>query len=569
MGSVSSDPGAETRTMKSQPLPLEVPVVATGARPGDQSEKRELFTEETETVLVFEHGAVIHLAAAVAVGQLVFLTNKQTGKEIVTQVLRKRSYRPTACYVELDFTEAAPGFWGVEFPKAEADAKVNLPEAGEAAAVAEAEITEEEFGPSAPPPDEAEVARLRREVEALKSQVKSLATPSEQQTAKHLSEMQQPSASELENLKSLMGSKKPAEEPEEEAKPGRDDAENAPAKLDVMSPHEPKPEPVKSEAAGQEEGKPAPDGEAENGSTYPIRMQLPKAQGTSNRTSEFAADSAAITAAIEDHLLPKPSLDFERFPGVAEPKTKLFSGKATRSLSGPIGVMVAAVLFLVAAGIATYQFGWLPKFGAKSSKSAANKSAFPPAAAVDSSLGQADPQTDLNTPRVNPVATEEPMAAANSGHAGATEAIPNSVAASPKVTAAGNSHAEAAASKSIVQPAPDKRGAMHVVAPSKTAVEPTLASKGEDIIVPPKLVKAIRSLSPPEALWRYTSGNVVLDALVNETGHVESATVISGPEALHQRAITTVKEYLYQAATKNGKPIPAHVEVKIQFWYEP
>jgi len=38
---------------------------------------------------------------------------------------------------------------------------------------------------------------------------------------------------------------------------------------------------------------------------------------------------------------------------------------------------------------------------------------------------------------------------------------------------------------------------------------------------------------------------------------------------LHQRAITTVKEYLYQAATKNGKPIPAHVEVKIQFWYEP
>jgi len=60
-----------------------------------------------------------------------------------------------------------------------------------------------------------------------------------------------------------------------------------------------------------------------------------KGARTSNRTSEFAADSAAITAAIEDHLLPKPSLDFERFPGVAEPKTKLFSGKATRSLSGP------------------------------------------------------------------------------------------------------------------------------------------------------------------------------------------------------------------------------------------
>src|ERR1051325_2534211 len=270
MGSVSSDPGAETRTtMKSQPLALEVPVVATGARPGDQSEKRELFTEETETVLVMDHGAVIHLAAAVAVGQLVFLTNKQTGKEIVTQVLRKRSYRPTACYVELDFTAAAPGFWGVEFPKVEADAKRNLPESGEAAEVAEAEITEEEFGPSAPPPDEAEVARLKREVEALKSQLKSLAMPSEQQATKHLSEMQQPSSSELENLKSLLGSKKPVEEPEEEAKPGRDGAENTMAKLEVMSPHGQKPEPVKSEAAGQEEGKPAPDGGAEK-SSYPI-----------------------------------------------------------------------------------------------------------------------------------------------------------------------------------------------------------------------------------------------------------------------------------------------------------
>src|SRR5262249_5821010 len=198
-------PGAESRTTKSHPMPLEVPVVATGARPGDQSEKRELFTEETETVLVLEHGAVIRLSAAVAVGQLVFLTNKQSGKEIVTQVLRKRSFKPTECYVEVDFTEPAPGFWGVEFPKADADATPNFPEGGEAAEIAEAEITEEEFGQPAPPPDEAEVVRLRREVEALKAQLKSVATTPEQQSAGLSTDMQQPSTSELENLKSLLG----------------------------------------------------------------------------------------------------------------------------------------------------------------------------------------------------------------------------------------------------------------------------------------------------------------------------------------------------------------------------
>ena len=120
MGPVSSEPGAERRTgLLKQPLDLELPVVAMGARPGDKSEKRELFTETTETVLVFENGCVIQLAAAVAVGQLVFLTNKETGEEIVTQVLRKRSHRPTDCYVELEFTEPAPDFWRQEFPDIE------------------------------------------------------------------------------------------------------------------------------------------------------------------------------------------------------------------------------------------------------------------------------------------------------------------------------------------------------------------------------------------------------------------------------------------------------------------
>jgi len=525
MATVSSEPGVDSRTkMKSRPIALEVPVVATGARPGDPSQKRELFREETETVLVLEHGAVIRLSAAVAVGQLVFLTNKQSGKEIVTQVLRKRNFRPTACYVELDFAEPALGFWGVEFPRAEADAKPNLPESGEAAEVAEAEITEEEFGQPAAPPGEAEIATLRREVEALKSQPESLP---------------------------------PAPEGEPEAtKPEA-------VKLEIMSPHEPKPEPVKSEATRQEEAGTGQRVEAQDSPSYPIRMQLPKAVGTSNRSSEFAADSAAITAAMEENLLPKPSLDFERFPGVAEPTTKLFSGKATKGLSGPIGAMVAAVLFLTAGGIATYRFGWLPKFG-NSSKSAAGKSAVTPLAGANPRTAPTEPSENLNTAKTDTAANEKPV----SVNRAPLTTLPV-VAANPPVegSAVGKRLEESAPAKSNVRSLPVRPS---VQRGAKSAAEPSsVAGQGEDVIVPPKLVKAIRSLSPPEALWRYTSGNVVLDALVDETGHVESATVISGPKALHERAITTVKEYLYQPATKNGKPVPAHVEVKIQFWYEP
>src|SRR5262249_22802270 len=90
-----------------------------------------------------------------------------------------------------------------------------------------------------------------------------------------------------------------------------------------------------------------------------------------------------------------------------------------------------------------------------------------------------------------------------------------------------------------------------------------------DAYVPPKLIKAVRSLSPPEALRAHVSGVVTLAAVVDETGRVQSATPISGPKALYQTAVDTAKEYIYQPATKNGKPVPSFVEVKIQFWYEP
>src|SRR5262249_46905835 len=165
--------------------------------------------------------------------------------------------------------------------------------------------------PQAPPPDAAEVARLRQEVEALKAQLKSLTPP-----------------------------------PPEEAKPSS-------AKIEVMNPNEPKPETASPEAAAESgELKPAPSQAAQQSPSYPIAMQLPKAQGGSNRTSEFAADDAA------DHLLPKPSLDFAKYQGPEEPSPKLYSRGARRGLAGPIGVLVVIALLLTAAGNLAVQNGW-------------------------------------------------------------------------------------------------------------------------------------------------------------------------------------------------------------------
>jgi len=67
------------RSMRANPVALEVPVSVAGARPVSSNDKRELFTEDTATVLVFKTERWIQLSAAVAVGQLLF-SRKKDGK---------------------------------------------------------------------------------------------------------------------------------------------------------------------------------------------------------------------------------------------------------------------------------------------------------------------------------------------------------------------------------------------------------------------------------------------------------------------------------------------------------
>ncbi len=112
--STGSLPG-ETST-RQQPVALEVPVSVNGARAMEGSEKREPFSESTKTVLVFGNGAVIRLSSSVAPGQLLFLTNERSKKEVVCQVVKSKNYRNLSGYVELEFTEPAVGFWGLRFP---------------------------------------------------------------------------------------------------------------------------------------------------------------------------------------------------------------------------------------------------------------------------------------------------------------------------------------------------------------------------------------------------------------------------------------------------------------------
>src|SRR5499427_77100 len=102
---------------KPQPVAMEIPVTVNGASTVAGSEKREPFSETTQTVLVFGSGAVIRLAAAVGPGQLLFVTNEKSKQEVVCQVVKTKQNGNSVGYVELKFTEATTDFWGIRSPE--------------------------------------------------------------------------------------------------------------------------------------------------------------------------------------------------------------------------------------------------------------------------------------------------------------------------------------------------------------------------------------------------------------------------------------------------------------------
>ena len=67
--------------------------------------------EETRTVVVFSQGAVVRLSANVAVGETVVLTNQRTGADVLCRVAAVKAQPGIQNYVDLEFTQRAPGFW--------------------------------------------------------------------------------------------------------------------------------------------------------------------------------------------------------------------------------------------------------------------------------------------------------------------------------------------------------------------------------------------------------------------------------------------------------------------------
>src|SRR5713226_1349524 len=90
---------------------LTVPVILSGKTADGRN-----FEEETKTLVVNAHGALVLLANAVAQGQVLILTHNNTKEKLSCRVAYVGPTQGGKTQVGVEFMESAPGFWQVNFP---------------------------------------------------------------------------------------------------------------------------------------------------------------------------------------------------------------------------------------------------------------------------------------------------------------------------------------------------------------------------------------------------------------------------------------------------------------------
>jgi hypothetical protein len=102
-----ADPGRR----RSMRVLLSVPISVAG-----KNSKSQDFTEETRTLVVNAHGALIALGASVAAGQQVTVSNKATRASLECRIVYLGSSQAGKVQMGIEFERPFPAFWQIDFP---------------------------------------------------------------------------------------------------------------------------------------------------------------------------------------------------------------------------------------------------------------------------------------------------------------------------------------------------------------------------------------------------------------------------------------------------------------------
>jgi len=82
---------------------------------------------------------------------------------------------------------------------------------------------------------------------------------------------------------------------------------------------------------------------------------------------------------------------------------------------------------------------------------------------------------------------------------------------------------------------------------------------------PPTKIHDVRPVYPAEAQAAGIQGVVILEALVDKTGHVASARVLRSVPLLDQAALDAVRQWEYQPVLLNGAPVNVVMTLTVNF----
>lgn len=111
MSSLSSNLTPMANRRRSQRVLLRIPIAVIASGPD-----KKMVREQTNTLVVNAHGALINLDLPVKVGQVVILQNPETSEEQTCRVVRINPVMDSRTEVGIAFLKPAPNFWRVAFP---------------------------------------------------------------------------------------------------------------------------------------------------------------------------------------------------------------------------------------------------------------------------------------------------------------------------------------------------------------------------------------------------------------------------------------------------------------------
>jgi protein TonB len=599
--------------MRSDALSLEVAVrvhgskvkeVALGTKP-----HTEPFEEQTSTMIIFPQGCVLRMNTSATVGQMLVLTNLKSRQDAICRVVKIRPNANLAAYIEVEFTQRQPGYWGVSFPS-DADA-------------APAKVT-----PAAPAVSGG--SELKEKTKPASDISSAPAPPSSAATSKPLDSNSIPKESKRTYVQPPPPVERfvPAPRPEpsfislgsqEEVQPAASSTSQIGRKYESFVPAPPKsPAPIDlpsappaappatlslSELPGDDDAAPSiATLDSDASAAEEQALALAAASTSENSRSTFGSFAGGTTLAAAH------SSSTDDFGARLDSSFGASTSQGAQPRVNWLLISAGAAVLLTVLGGGLY-------FRSRSTNSRTATANPPPAvqqpaeavqppvssdsvqSPAENSTAQlpavlsspaAQLSTTISSPAAvipNPATTNKPAASAppppaaspkqltpsvkpgmmsqslNSHPTPAQRADPGRMEAAPVVVAPAESDVNSAALSGISS---SPRVPALPPPPTPTTQPEGPVKIGGDV-KEPRLISSVLPVYPLAARQTGVEGEVIVNTTIDKNGSVVGVHVISGPPLLRQAALDALRRWKYDPSRLNGQPVAVEMQITIKF----